>query len=227
MRQFFLPHNQRNEILKKMGLVLVLAAFALSGSAFAQDPLDFNYIGLFLTPAGYLDPIAHDGSGSCGAVLEDSPFTAFVVLSKLTNPQVWGWEAKIYPDNMLELGVTVYGNHVDAGSRPNEHIVGLATPLNAVNGAVVVAEIQYLVSSLSNDINFPSYAVVEGVYFSLIDPIQGFPAYLEAPGSPGVALHGTLGHPSQDGLPQLIMNGDCLGVGVEDASFGSVKSLYR
>ena len=95
------------------------------------------------------------------------------------------------------------------------------------NGAVVVAEIQYLVSSLSNDINFPSYAVVEGVYFSLIDPIQGFPAYLEAPGSPGVALHGTLGHPSQDGLPQLIMNGDCLGVGVEDASFGSVKSLYR
>ena len=214
--------------MKKMVLVLTLAAFALSGSAFAQDPSYVNNIGMFLTPAGHLDPTNIDGTGSCGSVLEDTPFTAFVVLSKLTNPEVWGWEAKIYPDNMLELGVTVYGDHVDAGSRANEHIVGLATPLVADGeGAVVVAEIQYLVNSFYNDISFPSYAFVEGVYFSLLDPIKGPPAYLEAPGSAGVALHGTLGDPQQDGLPQLIMNGDCLGVGVEDASFGSVKSLYR
>lgn len=213
--------------MKLMGLILVLAAFVLSVSALAQDPAEYDKIGLFLTPGGYENPIAHDGTGSCGDALEDSPFTAFVVLFRLFNPEVWGWEAKIFPDNMLELGVTIYGDYVDAGSRPNEHIVGLAAPLVAVHGAVVIAEIQYLISSIYNDINFPSYAVVEGVYFSLIDPVQGFPAYLDAPGSSGVVLHGTLGHPLQDGLPQLIMNGDCLGVGVEDASFGSVKSLYR
>ena len=202
--------------MKKMVLVLTLVAFALSGSAFAQDPTYFDNMGLELG----------DGT-SCGIIGEDTPFTVFVVLSKLTNPEVWGWEAAFPFSNMLFLGDVVYGDNVNAGTRPDEWIVGLATPLFAVDGAVVVAKMQYMVNSFYNDVSQPSYVFVEGVYFSLIDPVQGFPAYLDAPGSSGVVLHGTLGHPFEVGLPQLIMNGDCYGVAVEDATFGSVKSLYR
>ena len=213
--------------MKKMVLVLTLAVFALSGSAFAQDPAYQNNIGLYLTPDGWMDPGAIDGTGSCGSAEADTPFTAYVVLSKLTNAEVFGWEARIVPDNMLELSFTAYGDNVDAGSRPNEHLIGLATPLFATNGAVAVAEIQYMVNGYYNDVSVPSYAFVEGVYFSLIDPIQGPPAYLEAEGSNGIALHPALGDPLQDGLPQLIINGDCVVVGVEETTWGGVKSLYR
>ena len=98
-----------------------------------------------------------------------------------------------------------------------------------MDGAVVVAEFQYLVNSFYNDVSQPSYLFINGVYFSLIDPIEGPPAYLEAPGSAGVALHNALGDPlDQSGvIPQLTMNGDCWVVAVEESSFGSVKSLFR
>jgi len=210
--------------MKKMVLVLTLVAFALSGSAFAQAPDYQNNIGL------EIDPSLQLGNGpSCGAIGEDAPFTAFVVLSKLTNPEVWGWEAKFPFSNLLRIGETVYGDHVDAGTRPDEFIVGLAVPLMAVDGAVVVAEIQFMVNGFYNDISQPSHVFVEGVYFSLIDPIQGPPAYLEASGSAGVELHNALGDPlDQSGvIPQLTMNGDCWVVSVEESSFGSVKSLFR
>ena len=215
--------------MKKMVLVLTLVAFALSGSAFAQDPNYQNNIGLYLTPDGYLEPDAEEGTGSCGTVGEDVPFTVFVVLSKLTNSEVWGWEAKFDFENLLNIGETVYGDHVNAGTRENEFIVGLAVPLFATDGAVVVAELQYLVNNFFNDITQPSYVFIEGVYFSLIDPIQGPPAYLEASGSTGVELHPAIGDPLNAGarLPQLIMNGDCFVVSVEETSFGSVKSLFR
>jgi len=205
--------------MKKMVLVLTLAAFALSGSAFAQDPTYFDNIGLQLA----------DGT-SCGVVGEDVPFTVFIVLSKLTNPEVWGWEAKFTHTNMLRIGDSFYGDGVNAASRTDEWIVGLASPLFAVDDAVVVGELQYLVNGFYNDVAQPSYAFVEGVYFSLLDPIQGPPAYLEVSGSAGVELHPAIGDPLgvETFLPQLIMNGDCGGpVGVEDSSFGSVKSLFR
>ena len=130
---------------------------------------------------------------------------------------------------MLHLGDVVYGDNVNAGTRPDEMIVGLAAPLFAVDGAVVVAEKQYMVNSFYNDVAQPSYIFVEGVYFSLINPIQGPPAYLEASGSTGLELHPAIGDPlgQAPGLAQLTMNGDCAPVAVEESSFGSVKSLFR
>jgi len=211
--------------MKKMVLALTLVAFALSGSAFAQAPSYVNNIGLYLTPGGYADPGADDGSGSCGTFAENEVFSVYVVLSKLTNPEVYGWEVKISPLNMLFMGDDVYGDHVNAGTREYEYIVGLAGPTFAVDGAVVVAKLQYSVNSFYNDISQPSYAFIEGIYFSLLP--TGFPAYLEMPGSEGVELHPALGDPLNDFLPQLIINGDCLVVGTEASTWGGVKSLYR
>jgi|GEM_PF-941938 len=213
--------------MKKMVLVLTLAVFALTGSAFAQDPNYSNNIGLYLSPGGHADPTAVDGTGSCGTVGEDTPFTVFLVLSKLTNPEVYGWEVKIPFETLLKLGDVVYGQNINAGTRPDEYLVGLASPLLAADGAVAVAELQFMVNSFYNDISQPSFVFLEGVYFSLLP--NGAPAYLEAPGSTGVELHPAFGDPfnPNDDVPQLIMNGDCLVVGVEDASFGSVKSLFR
>ena len=208
--------------MKKMVLVFTLAAFALSGSAFAQDPTYFDNIGLYLTPGGYADPFNVDGSGSCGNTTIDTPFTAYVVLSRLTNPEVWAWEAKIIPSNMLLLQTTINGDNINAGSRPNEYIVGLSAPLFAVDNAVVVAEMTFMINSFYNDFSQPGYVFVEGIYFSTLP--SGLPAYLEASGSAGVELHTALGDP---GNPQLTINGDCVGVGVEASSWGNLKSLYR
>ncbi len=204
--------------MKKMVLVLTLVAFALSGSAFAQDPGYQNNIGLII-----------DVGSSCGTVGEDTPFTAFIVLSKLTNNEVWGWEARFPFENLLKMNSVFYGSGVNAGTRPDEMIVGLGAPLLTIDRAVVVGELQFMVSSFYNDVTQPSYVFIEGIYFSLIDPIEGPPAYLEASGSTGVVLHNALGDPlDQSGvIPQLTMNGDCWVVAVEESSFGSVKSLFR
>ena len=211
--------------MKKMVLVLTLAAIALNGSAFAQDPINTDNIGLYLTPGGYADPGADDGTGSCGTFAENEIFTVFVVLSELTYDEVWAWEVKITPLNMLFLGDTVYGSHINAGTLENEYIVGLADPLFAVDGAVTVAEILYSVNSFYNDITQPSYAFLEGIEFSLLP--SGAPAYLEAPGSTGIELHPAIGDPTNHFLPQLIINGDCNVVGAEETTWGGVKSLYR
>jgi hypothetical protein len=214
--------------MKKMVLVFTLAAFALCGSAFAQDNHYTNNIGLYLTPGGYLDPGADDGTGSCGTVEPNTPFIAYVVLSEMTYNEVWGWEALFFPENMYFTGTEFYGQGFNAGTRENEVIVGLAEPLLASEGAVVVAELTFLISDFFHDLSQPSKVFIEGVYYSTIDPVQGPPAVLIAPGGPAIELHPALGaEPNEVSLPQLIINGDCDVVAVEGSSWGALKSLYR
>jgi hypothetical protein len=201
--------------MRKMVIICVLATFALGGSAFAEDPndMDLNNIGIYLNPAG---------TGSCGAIDADIPFTVFVVLTRLTNPEVWGWEAKFVYENILGLGVSPYGDHIDAGTREGEHIVGLAEPLMAMGGTAVVAEMHLMVNGALNDITQASNVYVQGTFFPLLP--NGQPAYLEASGSDGVALWQAINGPE---TPQLSMNCDCAPVAVEASSWGNVKSLYR
>ena len=201
--------------MKKMVLVLTLAVFALTGAAFAQDPGNpyNNNIGIYLNPAA---------TGSCGAIGEDVQFNVFVILTELTNPEIYGWEAKFTFDNILKLGDTIYGDFINAGTRPGEYIVGLSSPLTAVNGNAIIAELTLMVSGFFNDVSQPSNVTIDGIYFSLLP--NGQPAYLESPGSDGVALYQAVGGA---GEAQLSMNGDCTPVGVEEDSWGSVKSLFR
>jgi len=198
--------------MRKLVIVCLLATFALGGSAMAQDPENpfANNIGIYLNEAA---------TGSCGQIDENVPFTVFVILNKLTYPEVWGWEAKFTFENILQIGSTVFGDHINAGTREGEYIVGLATPLFAANRSVIVAEFDLMVNDFFNDVNQPSNIFVDGIYFSLLPNDQ--PAYLEASGSTGVSLYQAI-----EG-PQLSMNCDCAPVATETSSWGNLKSLYR
>ncbi len=198
--------------MRKLVIVCLLATFVLGGSAFAQDPENpfANNIGIYLNDAG---------TGNCGAIEGNVPFTVYVMLTKLSYPEVWAWEAKFTFENIRQIGETVFGGHVNAGSREGEYIIGLASPLFAVNGNVIVAEFDLMVVDFFNDVNEPSYVYVDGIYFNTLP--NGQPAYLEAPGSSGVSLYQAI-----EG-PQLSMNADCQPVAVESSSWGNLKSLYR
>jgi len=201
--------------MKKIVILLSMAVLVLGGSAFAQDPGNpfNNNIGIYLNPAA---------TGNCGTIGEDVQFTVFVILTQLTNPEVYGWEAKFTFENILKLGDTVLGEHINAGTRPGEFIIGLSSPMSAVNGNIIVAEFNLMVSGYFNDVSQPSNVYIDGIYFSLLP--NGQPAYLEAPGSNGVALYQAV---AGLGDAQLSMNGDCVVVGVEETTWGGVKSLYR
>jgi len=205
--------------MRKLAIICVLATFALGGTALAQDPndMDLNNIGIYLNPAG---------TGSCGTIDADVPFTVYLVLTRLTNPLVWGWETKLVYENILKGGHTfntVNGEFIDAATREGEFIVGLTEPLVAMGGVVVLAELDVIISTaFGHDVNMPSNIFIEGIYFSLLP--NGQPAYLEAPGSEGVALWQAINGPE---TPQLSMNCDCAPVAVEASSWGNLKSLYR
>jgi len=211
--------------MKKMVLVLTLAAFALSGSAFAQDPNWNDNIGTYLSPTGYIDPAGP--GGSCGFMAPDELFTVYVVLSRLTNPEVHGWEAKITTSNMTVLATTYHGQVLDVAERDFEYIVGMSSPLFAVDNAVVVLELLCQVNSTLNDPLQPSTIFIDGIFRSSINPNNGPPAY-EATGTDTIVeLHPALGDPWDFEIPQLVINGDCDPVGVEESTWGNVKSLYR
>jgi hypothetical protein len=126
--------------MKKMVFVIALAAIALTSvSAFAQiDPAYQNDIGIYLDESG-------DTNWACLPI--NTPTDTYLVLSKLTANEVLGWEARISFANMFMLSFAHRGQAIDIGSRPDEHIVGFAAPLPAVGGAVVVADLQIMVTN--------------------------------------------------------------------------------
>ncbi len=195
--------------MKKMVFVIALAAIALTSvSAFAQiDPAYQNNFGIFLDEAG-------TNAWACLPV--NTPTNAYVVLSKLTANEVLGWEAKISFTNMLVLGFADRGQAIDIGTRPDEHVVGFAAPLPAVGGSVVVADVEIMV--INTDV---AYAFVDEIYFSLQE--NGLPAYIDGD-SVGYSLYPLFGDVDD---PIFIINEHCGPIAVEDASFGSVKSLFR
>ena len=200
--------------MKRIVLAILMIALA-SGSALAQDPDNpfNNNIGIYLNQAA---------TGSCGAIGEDIPFTAYVIFTRLTNPEVWGWEAKFIYDNILLLGSAVYNDHINASSRPGEFIIGYSEPAIPVNGTLVVAELNLAVNSFFNDVSQESNVFIEGIFFNLLPNEQ--PAYLSASGGGGVALWQAIGGKED---PQLSMNCGCAPVATEESTWGTLKSLYR
>ena len=201
--------------MKKLAIVVMLVTFVLGGQAFANDPDNpfNNNIGIYLNTAA---------TGSCGAIGAGVPFTVYVMVTDLTNPEVWGWEAKFSFENVTLLGETIHGSYINAGTRQGEYIVGLSDPLPVVNGRAILMDLQLIVLQYFNDPTLASNVYIDGIYFSLVD--NGQPAYLAEPGGTGVALWQAIDGPE---TPQLSMNCGCAPVGVEENTWGTVKSLYR
>lgn len=195
--------------MKKMVLAFALAALAFSATAaFAQvDPAYRDNIGIYLDEAG---------TENCVNIPLSTPTTAYLVLTRLSANEVLGWEAKLTFDNVFVTSFADRGQAIDAGSREGEHVVGYASPLPAVGGNCVVADIGLLMVSPG-----PAYAFADEIYFSLLE--NGLPAYIDAD-SNGYALHPVFGETSD---PIMIINGDCGPVAVQESTFGAVKSLYR
>ena len=211
--------------MKKMVLVFTLAVFALSGSAFAQDPNWSDNIGVYLTPGGYMNPIPGDGTGSCGFRTPNTGFHAYMVVSQMTQPEVWGWEAQIFTENLIILNAAIQGgDFVNAGTGLGEYIIGLTNPIVAVDNAALLCDFTLMVNPEAEQ---PAHVFIEGVFFSSLD--SGLPAYLDGPGGSFVAMHNVFGDVlnPDDSVPVLVVNGDCDVVGVEENTWGSVKSMFR
>ena len=201
--------------MKKLVLVLTLAAFALTGAAFAQpDPAWQDNMGIYTDEAGTVN---------CATLGENGALSVYLVMTKLTSSEVLGWEVKITYENMMQIAFTPRGDYVDAGTRAGEHIVGLANPLPVVGGACVVADIQVFLQQWVHDPAQPSYIVLDPVYFSLLG--NGLPAYLDGAGEGQSAYPSTIdGH---EGGAVFFLNNGCDPVAVEESTWGSVKGLFR
>lgn len=201
--------------MKKLVLVLTLAAFALTGTAIAQvDPAWQNNIGIY----------TDEGGGEvCANLSPDTPLNLYLVLTKCTATEILGWEVKMSSENLTELDFAVRGDHVDAGTRAGEHIVGLPAPVPVANGTIVLADIQVMVNSFLNNPTLPSSMYLDNVYFHLLD--DPVPAYLDGAAEGVAANPATIdGH---EGGPVFFLNNGCEPVAVEESTWGSVKGLFR
>ena len=206
-------------------LVVLLLAMAVATSAFAVIDPDDDMMGFYFDAAG---------DNNCMA-LAAGQFTTYVLY---TNPTVAFIEAYTFDYDVTTTGGADLGaglfrlatvmpsgairvgedDPLDA-SAGGDFAVGVAEPLFAVNGAVVLVQFNWLLSAGGADLHFNLRA----------NPIPSLPGNLTLPevqGPGGSAGLMTVGFSTQDGFDSAVLNGDCP-VAEESSSWGSVKSLYR
>jgi len=195
--------------MKKLALALCLMIIATAGSAFALSWE--NNMGLYfdegaenhcdVLPIGY-----HVGA-------------AHLVLTNLTVDSIGAWEAKITSENVLIGSHTLRGDGINFATRQDEYIVGVGAPL--VGDAIVLADFDLYVT----DDTAPAFLFIGGVYFHSLD--ERVPAFTDGADSENIVeARQSLGGPAD---PVMYINFDCTQqpVATEEASWDSVKSLYR
>ena len=202
-------------------LVVLLLASLVATSAFAVIDPDPDMMGI------YFDLTADDNC--LEAQPASAPFMAYIVLTNTSAPAINAYELGyelIVPAGMegmvfrladsIANGV-VSGVNVGDASQVlfGDYIVGLAAPLPATE-AVVLHSMQYML-----------LAVIPVEWYigaSSAPSIPGnYPVVQNAEGSILMQVGQSTGGPE---FPVATANTGCV-VGVEDASFGSVKSLFR
>jgi hypothetical protein len=204
-------------------LVVLLLASLIASSAFAVVDPDPNGIGI------YFDLTADD---NCLMVDANVPFNAYLILTNTDAPTVSAYEVgylNMVPAGMegllFRLASTIANGAVsglDLGDSSDilegDHIVGLASPLVA-GPATVLHAWQFLLLSpmmtMEMYISSASQSSIEGIYPVILNAETS--TLFQAFHSSGI----------EGNLPVATVNIDDCVVGVEDASFGSVKSLFR
>jgi len=116
------------------------------------------------------------------------------------------------------LNWALQGSAINAGTIP-EFAVGLAVPLPwqpAINVMTITVGV------------FAPDPIELWIFPLYMPSIPGVPAYADGadPGNLIPLQQSTGGEPAGD-PPVCIINGDCVPVGTEDATWGTVKNLYR
>ena len=202
--------------MKKLVVLLLVSLMAVS--AFAGLDEDPDMLGC------YFDV---DANQNCIAAGVNVPFFAYFMITNVSADNVFGVEfgydvgvpagmdgmlfrlAEILPSGALNVGTA-------SDKMQGDYIVGMASPIagNGANVTVVTWQLM-LLSVMPVDI-FVGPSNPESIF-------DGLPAY--EIGGTIASLGVSTGHPSL-GIPAASINGDCP-VAVENASFGSVKSLFR
>jgi len=202
-------------------LVVLLLVSLMAGSAFAVTDPDPDMIGI------YFDLNAND---NCKVIGPSIPFNAYLILTNTTAPAVSAYEVgytNVVPSGMesmlFRLASTIANGAVsglDLGDSSDilagDHIVGLAAPLQA-GPATVLHAWQFMI--LSPDLTMEMF-----IGAASQSSLPGtFPVILNASDSTLFTAGQSTGGID---TPVATVNLPCV-VGVEDASFGSVKSLFR
>jgi hypothetical protein len=201
-------------------LVVLLLASLIASSAFAVVDPDPNSCGI------YFDLTADNNCLTTGPSI---PFFAYLILTNTTAPAVSAYEVgyrNVVPAGMegllFRLASSIANGAVsglDLGNSTNilegDHIVGLAAPIITGPATVLHAWQYMLLSTFSMEmfIGSASQSSIPGT----------FPVILNAANSTLFTAGQSTGGVD---TPVATVNLPCV-VGVEDASFGSVKSLFR
>jgi hypothetical protein len=205
--------------MKKL-VVLLLASLVATSALAVVDP-DPNSIGI------YFDLNADD---NCYFVGPSVPFFAYLILTNTDAPLVSGYEVGYEftgpgPGQLFRLSSLIANGAVDgldlgnsADPMVGDHIVGLASPLVTSEATVLHAWQLMLLAEVGMEMKI-------GPIISGEPSIPGpYPVVLNADTQTLFQAFQSSGDPL---LPVATVNIiDCV-VGVEEASFGSVKSLYR
>ncbi len=200
--------------MKKIAFALLLTLF-VAGNAFAQLDPDADGIGIYFDPCACVNCLDLPAGENLGYVVITHPSSAM---------GVGGWEAEITntgPGVVTQM--ELLGDAIDVGTRPNEYIVGLGTPLTNpyTFPAVVVAIVHLFIMDVDSPIEF----FIDGVYFHSI-PDNTQPAYLDGGDYDNIIPLQQIQGSAE--LPVAIINGDCSGVvATSNESFDSLKALYR
>ncbi len=210
-------------------LVVLLLAILVASSAFAVVDPDPNSIGI------YFDLTADLNNNN---PVPNVPFNAYLILTNTDAPSVSAYEVGyeiVVPVGMegllFRLGSSITNGEVsglDLGDSSDilagDHIVGLAAPLVA-GPATVLHAWQYMILSaditMEMFISSASQSSLPGPYPVILNAETStlFNAYTSAGVMDGGPRDGELNAVATVNLPAP--------TAVEDASFGSVKSLFR
>ena len=200
-------------------LVVLLLASLVATSAFAVIDPDPDSMGV------YFD---NTGENNCFTATPNVPFFAYLILANPTAPEIYAYELGMdvmVPAGMEGMVFRLASNIADGavsgvdvgenGALGGDYIVGLAAPLPATD-ALVLHSWQYMLLSV-----FPVEIYIGASSAPSID--GPWPVVQNAQGS---ILYQTALSTGGPDFPVATVNTDCV-VGVEEASFGSVKSLFR
>jgi hypothetical protein len=201
--------------MKKLALVLMFTLLATTALAQGWSQ---NNVGVYFdagATSNYVD-----------GILPGTIVRCYVVGTGLTAAATSGFEFKLTTEgdgSFISTSIAYPTQAANLANRPDEYVVGFAGPVPVVDGQFVFMEYDLLVTGPL----LPVCTYLEPIYFA---SIPGSSAYLGE--EPGILLplFNSTGDPTNPNGRYAVcsVNGLCEGaVPSDDASWGSVKSLYR